>query len=237
MPSPARVNMAVDALKVTPFVQHAIRVRKQLASLRGAQLQEKQVHMTDVVKDTSVSTRLPKRPLGHDDNVSESILPRETKRARVESTGSQPPSTEAKLDTQAPSASMSRQGALNAQRSTRSSDSTSAELLGADPARPQAAIDDFPTRPLNIDAKQSTNYSTTMSDPSHETTQHSPPNGSVDGENNGHLKPQAAHSVVLAPVDTSSEGTHVQDKLRLGQASSLSISTYIPGAQGDPLAT
>ncbi|KAI9509829.1 hypothetical protein F5148DRAFT_695337 [Russula earlei] len=174
VPSPARVNMAVDALlPPSPFVQHAIRVQEQLASLyeQLQKAQETQVRTEDGVKDTSPSsTRPPKRSVEPDSEPS--VFSREIKRTRVESAcqGSRPSSNsdnETKPGPQAPETSMSRKDAPITPRSLRP-DHKSAEPPGADPARHQTTVIDSPDRlPITNTARSA--FSSTASGPSRET--------------------------------------------------------------------
>lgn len=210
------------------FVQHAVRVQEQLASLH-AQLQKDQGqhgHATDALQSSSVSSMVPsKRSAGHDDKPSDP--PRETKRIRVESTDPRrrTPSSASdngvKRDPQTPIAAMSPKDVSTATRSL-SSVPKSEQGPRAEPAKTRATVDDSPSRLPITDA---TPANDTKSESSRQTVPQSPLEATPGDGNHGQTtSPPSIRTV-----------TH--DQTKLDKAPSPPTSTLVPEAKGSPLTT
>ena len=223
--------MAAEALggtKGSNFVRHAVRVQEQLASLH-AQLQkdqERHRRASEALEDSSVSSMVPqKRSVGLDDQPADS--PRETKRIRVESTGSHrhtPPSTSdngVKPELQTPVAPMSPNHVPIAPRSMRS-DPRFAEVPLAETAMTRATVDSSPPLLPITDATPSNDA---KPESSRQTRPQSPLHATLSDGNKG----QTISRPSTGPV------THYQNKLE--KTPLPPVSTLIPEAEGVPLTT
>lgn len=186
------------------------------------------------------SIRPRKRSAGDDDD-SWTHLAQETKRMRLDSTGSPrsrpltPPSApdgKANPEPKAPAVSIPPRDAPVASQTVR----RSAELPRADSVRSQASVEDsHPGLPTVATGSPSPSNNNTTSDSNCKTGRNSLPNDTVEGGSHGHTRSQVARHSGPAPVDPPPPKTHAQDKL--GKLPSPSISTAIPEAQISPLPT
>jgi hypothetical protein len=225
-------------------MRHAVRVQAQLADLH-AQLQrdqEQHGHATEApkVKDSSVPSMGPrKRSVGHDDESSDP--PRETKRIRIESKGPHrhmsPPAPDngAELGPRTPGEPLSPKQVPIAPRLR--SDARIAAERRADHAKTQGTVDNSSSRlPIMPDAavpptpSNDTNLHSTRQTG---TVQHSPLNDTANDGDREQATSQAVRRGGSAPGDSAAPQAHIQNKL--DKAPSLSISTFIPNAQGSRL--
>jgi hypothetical protein len=187
------------------------------------------------------SIRPRKRSAGDDDD-SSTHLAQETKRMRLDSTGSPqprpraPPSApdgKANPEPKAPAESIPSRDLPVASQTMR----RSAELPRADSVRSQAPVEDYSHSELPTVATGSPppSNNNTTSDSNCKTGRDSPSTDTVEGGSHGHTRSRVARHSGPAPVDPPPDKTHAQDKL--GKPPSPSISTAIPEAQISPLPT